>query len=51
MVGDRVKDRKGRQATVVEVSTNYAVIVKWDEGVVGIEHPTGEFALVARAHK
>lgn len=49
MVGDRVKDAKGQLATVVELRGNNSFIVKWDEGVVGIEYPTEEFALVARA--
>lgn len=51
ILGDRVKDAKGQLATVVEVSRTDRVIVKWDQGVVGIEHPTREFALVSRVLK
>lgn len=50
-MGDRVKDANSQLATVVELGRNNHVIVKWDEGVVGIEYPAQEFTLIARALK
>jgi hypothetical protein len=48
MVGDRIKDQKGRQAKVTDVE-RATILIRWDEGVVSLEYPCEDFALVARS--
>jgi len=48
-VGDRVKDKKWRLATVVSVQES-GIVVRWDQGVVEIEYPNAnDFELLERA--
>jgi hypothetical protein len=48
-VGDRVKDKQWRLATVISVLES-GIVVRWDQGVVEIEYPNAnDFELVERA--
>jgi hypothetical protein len=50
MVGDRIKDQKGRQAKVTDIEGD-RILIRWVEGVVSLEYACGEFALVARSEQ
>ncbi len=47
MIGDRIKDQKGRQAKVIDLEGS-RIIIRWDEGVVGMEYASEEFTLIER---
>ena len=47
VVGDRIKDQKGREAKVTDVEGN-RILIRWDEGVVSMEYACEEFFLLAR---
>lgn len=56
MIGDKIKDRFDRKATVAEVQqglgqmTDDKLTVRWDEGVVTIaDYPASDFLLISRA--
>jgi hypothetical protein len=48
MVGDHIKDQKGREAKVTDVE-GATILIRWNEGVVSLEYPCENFALVARS--
>ena len=48
MIGDRIKDNGGQQATVIAFRGS-RIIVRWDKGVVGMEYASEGFTLIARA--
>jgi DNA-binding NarL/FixJ family response regulator len=49
-MGDRITDKKGRLARVIEVQGGLGIVIRWDEGVVGFEYPSAEeFTLLSRA--
>jgi hypothetical protein len=53
-VGDRVTNRGGRVGTVTVIATSLSgisdLIVKWDDGIVGITYSNAEdFTLIWRA--
>ena len=47
VVGDRIKDHKGREAKVTEVEGD-KILIRWCEGVVSLEYACDEFFLLAR---
>lgn len=47
IVGDRIKDKQGRQAKVTDVE-GARILIRWDEGVVSLEYPCDSFVLIAR---
>ena len=47
MVGDRIKDQKGREAKVTDVE-GARILIRWAEGVVSLEYACEEFVLIAR---
>lgn len=49
-VGDRIKDKQGRQATVTDVERS-RILIRWDDGVVSLEYPCEEFVLIARRER
>jgi hypothetical protein len=50
MIGDRIKDRQEREAKVIDLEGS-RIMIRWDEGVVGMEYPSEEFTLIATATK
>jgi hypothetical protein len=50
MIGDRIKDKQGNRATVIDIEGS-RIMIRWDEGVVGMEYASDEFTLIARATK
>jgi hypothetical protein len=50
MIGDRIKDKQGKQATVIDIEGS-RIMIRWDEGVVDMEYASDEFTLIARATK
>ena len=48
--GDYIKSKTGRLGTVTEVKPGKNLIIKWDDGVVGISYKVAEqFELVSRS--
>lgn len=47
VVGDRIKDQKGREAKVTDVE-GARILIRWDEGVVSMEYSCEDFVLIAR---
>ena len=47
MLGDCIKDQKGREAKVTDVEGD-RILIRWDEGVVSLEYACDEFVLLAR---
>ncbi len=50
LIGDRIKDQKGRQATVIDLEGS-RIVIRWDDGVVGMEYASEVFTLTARGSK
>jgi hypothetical protein len=50
VIGDRVKNKDGRRATVIDLKGSL-IEIKWDEGVVGLEYSSEQFALVERGEQ
>jgi hypothetical protein len=50
MIGDRIKDKKGRQARVTDVEGT-RILIRWDEGVVSLEYPCEDFVLAERSEQ